>query len=1635
MALNDTAPSADAVVHTADPPSVSPAPPPDNSAPATATDSQPLSDLPDGDERGSEGVNAQAKSTPTTVPNGTIGTASRPPSAPSSAATAHPKRFSAVNVGKKFLEKTSNNSASSFTPSTTVKSTNVGAVSRSQVQTTASHSRLVTAKLTALPQSTTGQGWSRPPSNANTPLPQTPIATTPSGGPPALPHPGKIIHPQPRGAVPRDSRNVSPVKQAAWGKVQTSGSTPPFTANDFPTAAEVAQAEARSISRERESTRESTAAAEAIKQEADTFRGIHLDPNAHHWDEMEEDDDNFLGDVIDFGDGRQYKLDTPVVDEPAAAESAPVSKAERFVDDFDRSWPRSHSGSADSPALSSRGDVPLPPMSTSSSSQQGNYNASRVLFNERSNRLEPYNHNQASGPRKDVLHRDRDPLPHRDGPPTRPRGFSGTSSGSQSGNTPWHGYDRDRGGHYDRGQGVGRGAMVSPRMPFSPFGPPNRESDDRVRRGDMGPPPPPLPFSGRKPSFNDRDRRPSFAKSDHNRRPSFNSRDRPLPPHLSPSYNAPPLPVPQRRMSSRESQRETPHSAYSQHFPQASPVLSHTSAQFASPEISSALPTADLDEVRKDVMHDAAARAKQRRQLEEEEREKEKERARKKAAELEQRINAAKEVEQAKLAASQAPVVTEVSELYMFSSPCAKNSLQQEEVNAVIQDAVDAVKTSASPTSDITQPPSTLQKSEQPFSPQQSTDGGSRPPTLRRRNSATYAPSTPATEAESWRRSNPLQPSQEPRRPALPSFVPAPAAVARPAPSLTASQTPAFLHSPAPVQTPLSGTDVTVEEVDFSEMGKLVGAPSAAASTKEPVQPNSPRRIMSRPVASDFFDQPPLSKSDVSPAWRRPQVVEPSPKQEVVDEVHDNPRESVDSAQHTVYNEKDVHLELRLNHSSISHQPHPFQKPGRSQVNNEAAIHALDDAMSRIRGAIDGMQSDTSLQQAHQRRRSNESAANIRTSPISHGRKPVVKDRWIPPAMRPRPESQPEETFDVTAPEPPRSPPPAWHDLIVNMPKLSRLIDPVPRKQLTNASKPAFPIRWDILSFDPPVEGMSRRDFTVNEILFRKPQGFKGRVRYRVSLPKVYLRPPFTGPRVNLPMSKSLTTTGAFGRPSGEDGMSTWRKSPIPGSATPQVVDTELNTVSVSPPPSASPHDGMGAKSPSVKADASLTLQKSKAHPKMPDGSAVAFYRGACSEQGEAGVVSFTVNSELEEKQPSLSITPPTSAQPSITVTSPKTNGLTPKSRELPSQYVVNTSKSGFSDPAHSPLVYSSTKPEGKSSEHVVRRFFLSDDDVLMGEQTDSGSVTPPTQHSTWGKSPLSLPTLESPSRAPDPEHLKAVWSQTSNTEAGLQPVNSLENIGDDLPALPFILQDMKSEDGETPPPSLPSAPSRMSQHDVARAFQTVPTSNGAPPPRPPTSPPTTNVPMSRSHSYQSGPSPAMRPPYVYGQPPTQPMMAGAQTVMYPMPANGTPIYGRMWPIGAPTQNPGVMRPPYPSQMMYPAPGTAMYQQPNVPSPIPNRQQNGPPPPPMPAPMPPRGSSLLMSPGPYPASPVMMQAHPAMQQMTMPPTQGNYMALMAPGRGQMRSDNSQRPHMPPGAQPPMRNGYVSSSAPITRPTW
>lgn len=116
---------------------------------------------------------------------------------------------------------------------------------------------------------------------------------------------------------------------------------------------------------------------------------------------MEEDNDDFLGGVIEFGDGRQYQIQ-PVDVPPATQDPLPtsvpapessslgpqpssvaagVNKEDRFSDDMDRSWPRSAGLSSN---IRPRVGPPAG-ASTSSSSSLSPQESSRLLYNWSSN--------------------------------------------------------------------------------------------------------------------------------------------------------------------------------------------------------------------------------------------------------------------------------------------------------------------------------------------------------------------------------------------------------------------------------------------------------------------------------------------------------------------------------------------------------------------------------------------------------------------------------------------------------------------------------------------------------------------------------------------------------------------------------------------------------------------------------------------------------------------------------------------------------------------------------------------------------------------------------------------------------------------------------------------------------------------------------------------------------------------------------------------------------------------------------------------------------------------------------------------------------------------------------------------------
>jgi hypothetical protein len=132
----------------------------------------------------------------------------------------------------------------------------MNASAKSPPPPTTSHSRLVTTKLTKLPSSSTGTGpgWTRPssttPSLAPSPVSGVVSSAPPPApaplphGPPQLPHAGKVIQPQPRGAtqIPSTSKSetINSSSKQAWRNVKPGGTAGPPSGvqSEFPTAAE-----------------------------------------------------------------------------------------------------------------------------------------------------------------------------------------------------------------------------------------------------------------------------------------------------------------------------------------------------------------------------------------------------------------------------------------------------------------------------------------------------------------------------------------------------------------------------------------------------------------------------------------------------------------------------------------------------------------------------------------------------------------------------------------------------------------------------------------------------------------------------------------------------------------------------------------------------------------------------------------------------------------------------------------------------------------------------------------------------------------------------------------------------------------------------------------------------------------------------------------------------------------------------------------------------------------------------------------------------------------------------------------------------------------------------------------------------
>jgi hypothetical protein len=490
-----------------------------------------------------------------------------------------------------------------------------------------------------------------------------------------------------------------------------------------------------------------------------------------------------------------------------------------------------------------------------------------------------------------------------------------------------------------------------------------------------------------------------------------------------------------------------------------------------------------------------------------------------------------------------------------------------------------------------------------------------------------------------------------------------------------------------------SSNDESLEEVEFTDLGKFVG-----------VDPEPDEAVVPPSVdISSEDDQPPptRTRSDLDPTWRRKAPFAPVKEQPsiVTNNVPDAASESPASRDADTLPASPSVPTTSIGTGSPARPLADGSFPSQtlsvpsslpSQRSPRApSISTFDDTMSRIKGA---MQTKPHRNVHHTDRAPANSTAHSTEQP-RFGRGTTQAPRSHPPRV-----PEPDEPFitltelddDAESGQPSR----------VKLPAFSRALEPLSKREMANLKR-TLPLRWEILSWDPPVEGMSARDYSVNSVLFQKPLLQKGQPRYSVTLPPsgTYLirRSSPSTPKVHLPakplVNKTVASAGAFGRPRVADENSNWRRTlpSIPDQVESAASNEGLVTRSGSSPPETD--KASDVTTPSVEIEATLPVQwstKSRAEPKMPAGASVAFYRESTS----CPSVSFTVSSELEDAR-----------QPETTITSLPTVKVAPVSPRLGGSKGSEVDGSSTSPTAPE-------KAESKSSDGSVSTIRYFPDDV-----------------------------------------------------------------------------------------------------------------------------------------------------------------------------------------------------------------------------------------------------------------------------------------------------------------------------------
>lgn len=1564
-------------------------------APAPAAPSAPPQDAPaepqHQETQPQEQPAAATPSTPDAAPTPTPAPA--PASSPAPAAAPAPaphappvvKKFTPMNATRKFLEKTSASTANTIPTSGAAAQAAAASktpAARPTVTPSPSASKLVAAKLSTLNSSSAPAGWARPPA--------PPAATTPGDSPtPAAAQPLQQLQRPASGSKTRSSSPGKPVWGSPAAPARAPAAAPPTS--DFPTAAEAATRAQRERAPPRAGAPAANANAEpsaeqirsdaqkqAMAETAAVFRGAHLDPNASHWDEM-DDDEGFLDAVVEFGDGTQYKVEAPVEHSPprpgpdqAARAGSHANGAPPGQQDDERGWTRVTAKGGAAP--SSTSSATTASLATPSPLVSPHEPPSRALYNDRSGRFEPYN-GKPSGARGGPFRRDSRDSAHEPPPHLAQRspiqllqkhGPGEHRTPPQEAARPGVGPARDSGSVrtlpsvFDRPHERGR--------PGAPEGgPPSRPGSGfhaQSQRGSMGPPPPPSQLG------------------------------REAPPHLG---RGPP--------STISNGRESPISATSSRFSRRDSVSSAVPpaplsiGKMASPEVPAPpvaapavpVPTPEeQEELMKQYRLELAEKARKRRQEEEEERNREKERARKKAAELEERMEAEKRAKEEAAAAKAEAERKERERQEAERKEAAAKAEAERQAEAERKAAAAAAARAAAPPFERPRLDTAASSSRplsfgRPRAPSERGFGFQPAPPVRAPSIKEPPTPDPVMQLDSWRSKAAPPPSPRATTP-----------VPKPTQSFVTSLfTTDFSLKP----------DEEVEIIDFSDISKLAPEPSPSAPVPPPAPKPPPQiQLLQRPPGT--FSKPgappppgPPLKSDTN-VWRKPTA------ETAQTSAGSPPAAPPASGGPAPWARRPADGDAQAKPSlspvaSTSPTISPPRKHGRTTSGSEplsprsvpyreAPMSALTDTMSRIKGALDGMQTEkeasppsirpTEAPPAQAKFKPNttgsvwrEREANATAKRIaSQGVSGDTNERLMQLSLvfLPEPGSPTNRVRLPAAEAEPR--------------------EAVSKKQL-HLWQTITHVRFDILSLDPPPKGMSRRTLMVEESLFDRLHNRKGAPQYTVALPK-----------------KRLVNSRALAR--------------------------------IEAAPIASTSSAPAPRLPHVPAP---VRQGSNPAPQPGRGS------------------------------------------------------------------LFGTRSKGVDEPSWRKPAAPKPEQEPQSELNPVSRSPPPDMDRPSVAQPASSSVanpdapkTPPTTLTTpWGQSPLGLSTINSPSsKPPDRDHLKQVWSQKLDKD-GKPSGNSLRDIADEPTRLSFSMQEMKSDEGDTPPPTMSSTNSgttsvtRMSVQDAHRAFQTVPSSSSAtssprPPPRQPsqnqqqpsapTSQPLPTHPSASPHRPPQpmpmrifGPYPPQGSPHLAPAPhgshlyalPPQPQPGQQQRP----PVNGAPPQmAQGWvvaPAGQQPQQQQFMRPPPPGSpymVAYGPPPPGVYL---------TAPPQGQPPHQMPKPGQPlqpgppgagRGRGMpMMSPGPSQAQPHISPV-PApgqiLQHMAMPPYQGGpipsiYHMPPAPGQGMVHPHPGAPPGQPmpgmyPGGPPrppimqyPSAGGFVPAPPPqqhapfLPRPNW